>query len=247
MRILVIADIHSNSRALKAVLDKFGTSDEIWCLGDIVEYGPSPSECISLVKESCTKVVRGNHDESTGRYDPGSGGRGWASYDGEAVSPEERRYLLSLPDTLSVSIGEESFLLLHGSPGNPNSGALWPHTDHADLQNEISEVRERHILCGHTHMAMNLEAGSHRILNPGTIGQPRDGDYRAQCLLIDDGDYFFERVEYDLDALEYDYKNSTIPEDVQETWTRYTRKGIVEVHGLQLGPFSARPRPTELK
>ena len=166
---------------------------------------------------------------------------------GKPFSPEERRYLLSLPDTLSVSIGEESFLLLHGSPGNPNSGALWPHTDHADLQNEISEVRERHILCGHTHMAMNLEAGSHRILNPGTIGQPRDGDYRAQCLLIDDGDYFFERVEYDLDALEYDYKNSTIPEDVQETWTRYTRKGIVEVHGLQLGPFSERPRPTELK
>jgi diadenosine tetraphosphatase ApaH/serine/threonine PP2A family protein phosphatase len=88
-------------------------------------------------------------------------------------------------------------------------------------------------------MAFIHDIDGRLLVNAGTIGQPRDGDYRAQCMLIEDGAIRFERVDYDLEALRGDYAQSCLPDDIKETWFRYTQQGVVDVHGLQLGPFSA--------
>ena len=221
MRILVIADIHANYRALGAVLEAFGFADEIWCLGDIVSCGPCPQQCIELLRDACCLVVRGNHDtpESAG------GMVGAAALD----------YLLGLPLALTATGDGVSYRLVHGSPSDPLSGSLRPDTDRQVLAREVGQCQEACILCGHTHMAMMLELCGETIVNAGTIGQPRDGDYRAQCVLIERGRVRFERVEYDLDALAYDYQRSAMPEEEKRKWLRDTRRGIVEEHGLGSG------------
>ena len=228
MQILVIADVHANYRALEAVLEAFGSAGEVWCLGDIISCGPSPQQCIELVREACRYVVRGNHDtpESAG------GMVGAAGLD----------YLLGLPLACTVKVEGRSCRLVHGSPSDPLSGSLRPDTDSQVLARELEQCDEVCVLCGHTHMAMMLALGGKTIANAGTVGQPRDGDYRAQCALIEDGRVRFERVEYDLDALADDYQRSAMPEEAKHKWLRDTRRGIVEEHGLQLGPFSPRPR-----
>lgn len=229
MRTLVIADIHANYRALKAVLDAFGSADEIWCLGDIISYGPCPRECIDLVRGSCRYVVRGNHD--------------MRDSEGPLVDAAYVDYLLGLPLSLTVACDGVSHFLVHGSPSVPLSGYLRPHTDRQVLDREAAQRNEDCILCGHTHMAMLLEVGGKKIVNAGTIGQPRDGDSRAQCVLIEDGEYRFERVAYDLDALAHDYRLSVMPEEQKQKWFRNTQRGFWDEHGLQLGPFSPKPPP----
>ena len=224
MRILVIADIHANYCALQAVLQAFGSADEVWCLGDIVSCGPSPQQCIELVREACRYVVRGNHDTL-------------ASV-GATVDTAALDYLLGLPLSLTATRDGISCLLVHGSPSDPLSGSLRPYTDSQVLAREVEQCDESRILCGHTHMAMLLKLGGKTIVNAGTVGQPRDGDYRAQCVLVEDGRVRFERVEYDLDALAYDYQRAAMPEAAKRKWLRDTQRGIVEEHGLQLGPFS---------
>ena len=236
MRILLIADIHANYQALKAVLDTHGSADEVWCLGDIVEFGPCPAQCVDLVREHCLHVVQGNHDQSCVEDRAG-----WSVHDRHTLSPEHLGYLRDLSTCISATVDGHSYLLVHGSPANHVSGKLQPDTEPDDLQRGTSLCAEDRILCGHTHVAMVREADTRLVVNAGTIGQPRDGDYRAQCMLIEDGSVRFERVEYDLDALARDYQRSTLPEDLKEEWLRYTRQGIVDVHGLQLGPFSVVP------
>jgi putative phosphoesterase len=239
MTILILSDIHSNYRALKAVLDEFPNVDEVWCLGDLVEYGPSASECIQLVRETCSCVVKGNHDRSLAEFDPATGNpNSWAAYDYPTVTSEDRDYLGNLPSTLSKEVDGQTLLLLHGSPQDPISIGLKPTTDAETLEAAAAMTSEEVILCAHTHMAMKLEVGGTTILNTGTIGQPRDGDYRAQCWLMQDGEFQFRRVDYALDALEADYRRSNIPPNIQDDWIRYTRQGIVEVHGLQVGPYT---------
>ena len=94
------------------------------------------------------------------------------------------------------------------------------------------------VICGHTHIAMVMDINGKLLVNAGTIGQPRDGDYRAQCLILQDGAFSYHLVDYDLAAMEDDYRRSSLPDFVKEEWIRFTRNGIVEQHGLQLGPFS---------
>jgi diadenosine tetraphosphatase ApaH/serine/threonine PP2A family protein phosphatase len=161
------------------------------------------------------------------------------------VSAAAVDYLLGLPLSRTVTAEGRSYRLVHGSPSDPLIGSMRPDTERRVLARELERCDESCVLCGHTHMAMLLEMGGKTIANAGTVGQPRDGDYRSQCALIEDGRFRFERVAYDLDALAYDYQRSAMPEEAKRKWLRDTRRGIVEEHGLQLGPFSPqtqRPR-----
>ncbi len=282
MRILILSDIHSNLRGLQAVLDRFGDADEVWCLGDIVEFGPCPAECIALVRERCSRVIKGNHDvsfvgEDMMRKRP-QGDRivppepkGWARYDRHAVNDDDIAWLDGLPESVTIDVDGQLFLLVHGTPADPLDGKLYPLNNtgagspvppptalgspgpmsaanggnalqpidapeayRAALADCAADV----ILSGHTHIAMIEPFDGKLVVNTGTIGQPRDRDYRAQCMLYEDGRFRFERVDYDLDALACDYERSPLPDDVKRTWLDYTRRGVVDVHGVQLGPFS---------
>ena len=238
MQILLITDIHANRCALQAVLDRYGHADEIWCLGDVVEYGPSPNECIALVREHCRHVVQGNHDVSYARAEGASQAENiWAM----VRVPEEAAWLVDLPTSLTVTVDGFSYYLVHASPQNPLSGTLWPHAEPAQCEEARRIGATDRVLFGHSHMAFIKEIDGCLLVNAGTIGQPRDGDYHAQCMLIEDGEIRFERVDYDLESLRRDYARSNLPDDIKATWLRYTEQGVVDVHGLQLGPFSRQP------
>jgi len=241
MQILLISDIHANLRGLEAVLAKFGAADQIWCLGDIVEFGPCPLQCVELVRRHCRWVVQGNHDRSF----VGAAADGWAQWDRHTVPAEALAYLRGLPATAAATVDGASYLLVHGAPGDPLNGKLTPDTAEDALGAAVQDCCEDRILCAHTHLAMVRDAAGKRVINTGTVGQPRDGDWRAQCMLLEHGQVRFERVAYDLDALEWDYRRSSLPKAVQDEWVQYTRKGIVEAHGLQLGPFSYQTSTTD--
>jgi putative phosphoesterase len=236
MRILVTTDIHANRTALQAVLHRFGDADQVWCLGDVVEYGPSPLACVDLVQRHCQHVVQGNHDVTwAGTDNTPPADNPWALEWGQA----EAEWLHNLPQTLILEADEQRFFLVHATPQNPLRGVLWPTAEPTDFDEVLSEAGTDVVLGGHSHMAYIHDRDRGRVVNAGTIGQPRDGDYRAQCMIIDDGVIRFERVAYDLQALQRDYDRSTLPADLAATWFDYTRRGVVDVHGLQRGPFSA--------
>ena len=274
MRILILSDVHSNFRGLQAVLDRFGDADEVWCLGDIVEFGPCPGGCIALVRERCNRVVKGNHDANfvggdmmrespKGDRIVSPEPRGWARYDRHTVSDDDIAWLDGLPESVTLELDGRSALLIHGTPADPLSGKLFPleHTGagppgpspsgdsvpelspadspdayRAALANGAADV----ILSGHTHVAMVERFEGKTVVNTGTVGQPRDRDYRAQCMVYERGRFRFERVDYDLAALARDYERSSLPDEVKRTWLGYTRRAVLPMHGVQLGPFSGQ-------
>jgi len=238
MQIVLLADIHANYRALQAVLDKYSDADEVWCLGDIMEFGPCPTQCLELVRKYCDYVIQGNHDVSYAMSVSENHSNVWVGCDGLKIRSSDMVYLLNLPQSITLSIGEVSYYLVHGSPQNPLAGIFWPHSEPQYLREAVNNVDADVIICGHSHMAMILPFEHKTIVNVGTVRQPRDGDFRAQCMVLEDGVFRFDRVAYDLTALESDYVDSSLPESLQREWLDYTRRGVVDVHGLQLGPFS---------
>ncbi len=237
MQIIMASDIHANYRALKAIMDKYHDADEVWLLGDIMEYGPCPTRCIELAR-GCSHVIQGNHDVSYATAAIDDCPNVWSGCDGMQIESSDMEYLLHLPQSASVCVDGTSYHLVHGSPQNPLAGGLKPSSDPEHLEEAVEHVDADVIVCAHTHMPMILPVGGKTIVNLGTVGQPRDGDFRAQCMVLEDGKLSFQRVAYDLAELENDYMNSTLPGMVKQEWLDYTKRGVVDVHGLQLGPFS---------
>ena len=216
MRVAVISDIHSNLPALEAVLaDVDGEGpDEIWCLGDIVGYGPHPNECVDLTRERATLSLCGNHDlavlgaidvsDFTG--DAGAAAR-WTT---GALGEPQAAWLRQL----SPSAERDGAELYHGSPRD----AVWDYVLSEQVALiSILETTAPVVLVGHSHVALGLgwdgielsgglapegtaiDLSTGRwLLNPGSVGQPRDGDPRAAWLLIDlaAGRAAFRRVSY---------------------------------------------------
>lgn len=237
MKILIITDIHANYQALTSVVQRFDDADEVWCLGDIVEIGPRPADCIDLVRSTCKHVIKGNHDASFVAFDPPSAAEGWNGWEYDQVSAEQLDYLTHLPIRLTASCDDAAYLLVHGSPQDPLTGRLDDVSDDDTCREAVAHCRDG-ILCGHTHVAMIAQVHQKWIVNAGSVGQPRDGDNRAQCMVLEDGVFSYHLVSYDLDAMEEDYRDSTLPVHVQEEWIRNTREGIVKRHGLRKGPLS---------
>ncbi len=221
MRCAIIADIHANLAALQAVLEDIaaqGDVDEIWCLGDIVGYGPDPAACINLVRKVSKLCVSGNHDlgvlgklEASFFNPLAAEACRWTA---AQLGPADLRYLEGLPATAQRGY----FTLVHGSPRDP---ALEYVLSNAIAERNFEHFETKYCLVGHTHipMAYKQEAVSaapvhlkpeiglvmieHRIIiNPGAVGQPRDGDPRAGYALYDsEGQVLrLHRVEYDIRA-----------------------------------------------
>ena len=217
MRHAIIADIHANLEALEAVLaalERQG-SGELWCLGDIVGYGPDPQACLELVRRRATVVVAGNHDLAAAGsisdrdFNPSAA---WAiRWTGQHLPAESRAYLAGLPLTAEKG----PFTLVHGSARHP----VWEYI----LTEEIARrslpcFSTPHCLVGHSHRPLLFRAtpggrlrplgpgepvsleGGRCIINPGAVGQPRDGDPRAAYAVYDDttGTLTLYRVSYDV-------------------------------------------------
>jgi predicted phosphodiesterase len=225
MRIAVLSDIHSNLRALEAVLADLGSVDAIWHLGDVVGYGPDPDAVVARLRGAGAVSVRGNHDDAVAGGDCirwfVADARAAAEWSRERISPETRAYLAALPPQLVVDTPAGSFTLVHGSPRDP----LREYVYSREVAREIAaELRTRHCLIGHSHVPLHFQELSGRdprmeewqiavgrpvslaegrtILNPGGVGQPRDGDPRAAYMIIDAdrAEAVWRRVEYDVEG-----------------------------------------------
>jgi diadenosine tetraphosphatase ApaH/serine/threonine PP2A family protein phosphatase len=205
MRYLIISDIHANQAALSAVLADAGAYDLIWCLGDLVGYGPDPNECIESLRDLPHFSLAGNHDwAALGKLD-------LTSFNNDArissiwtqgeLSPASRAYLDSLP----TRIAQDQFTMAHASPRQP----VWEYVlDPLIAQRNFTYFETPYCLVGHTHIPIiffqadtnpngcktmlppydgpvELEVEGRLILNPGSVGQPRDGNPHASYGILD--------------------------------------------------------------
>jgi predicted phosphodiesterase len=231
MRVAVISDIHANLHALEAVLEALEAEppDELWCLGDLVGYGPKPNECCALVKARAFVCLSGNHDLAvigTIDLDEFSGDAAAAAAWTRGVLEDEPRAYLSRLQPAGKSLG---VALFHGSARDP----VWEYilTDEAAAATLLL-AEEPLVLVGHSHAALQVSirdtefdsglapngttlelAGARWLLNPGSVGQPRDGDPRAAYLVLDldERRATFRRVAYDIERTQSEMRDAGLP------------------------------------
>ena len=220
MRILVIADIHGNWPALEAIASK-ESFDCCWCLGDIVDYGPFGAECVDWVREHCQYVVRGNHDHAVAQFVNGRGDDGYRylarvtrELMWQQLSDDQLRYLARLPISQDIVLDQRVAHLYHATPRDAMDEYLGP--DEKVWQERVAGLYG-HLLCvGHTHLPFVLTLGDRIVLNPGSVGQPRDGDPRASYAVIEDGQIQLHRIEYRVDLVVDAIRATDWPERAKE-------------------------------
>jgi putative phosphoesterase len=206
MRILVISDLHGNWPAVEAVLDKESYDHLIVC-GDLVSYGPFPGRVIDFVRAHAALAIRGNHDHAlaTGtdcRCSPASRPLALPTLACHAslLSEEQLQYLRRLPYSRSIKLEGYTYHAVHASPRNRlYRYTLTPDASDRHLAAQVGQVRADFVLLGHTHLPMVRKVKSRLVVNPGGLGQPRDGDPRAPYAVIEDGEVTLGRARYDVE------------------------------------------------
>jgi predicted phosphodiesterase len=244
MRILVLSDLHSNATALDAVLD---ASKDRWdrsvCLGDVVGYGPDPNEVTARLREMETQTIRGNHDKAVTGLMPTDDFNPVAKFAVEwtraQLKPDHLAWLLALPHGPLASDG---VVLVHGAlqdedeyvftPAQALDGLLdstaevtfFGHTHHQggfSYQDSQLEVLQIHPRPNDPFAALRIEHPRRYLLNPGSIGQPRDGDPRAAFAIADLEHQVIEfwRVPYDIYAVQERMRKAHLPEPLVQRLT----------------------------
>jgi len=188
-KIAVLSDIHANLEALERVLAGLPSWDELYCLGDLVGYGPEPNAVVEKLRElRPTVILAGNHDHAVVTGDSS----GFVDYAAKAIewtrkelNRENLDYLAALKPFAVRTVEEETLALFHGSPRNPLNEYVFPGTPPGVLKSLLKLSGASLLLLGHTHVPMFFRSGSSTLLNPGSVGQPRDGDSRASYLVLE--------------------------------------------------------------
>jgi putative phosphoesterase len=202
MKILLLADIHSNWPALAAIKE---TYDVCLFLGDLVDYATDPLPCIDWVREKATAAVRGNHDHAVAQRIPAKHGSGLRSLAAATrpihwrmLNPSRVKYLARLPLTKRIVVDDKSLYLVHGTPRDPLDEYLLE--DPETWQARVESINADFVCVGHTHIPFHIDLGRLQVVNPGSVGQPRDGDPRCAYAVIENGQVSLRRVAYDIDA-----------------------------------------------
>jgi len=237
LRYLILSDIHANQIALETALEAAkGHWEKAVCLGDLVGYGPDPNEAIERVREICTRTIRGNHDKAVAgladfeEFNPIA--RNAVFWTREQLRPPNLEFLKELP---KGPVQENGFSLIHGSVHDEDEYVFAPELALPGLEDAPSQV----VFFGHTHIQggftlhgeemgilhfkpdlgrpfsrLTLEDGTKYLLNPGSIGQPRDGDPRAAFAIadIENRSVEFWRVQYDIEAVQNRMTQAGLPE-----------------------------------
>lgn len=232
MRILVISDIHANITALEAVLSAAGSIDSVWCLGDLVGYGPDPNECVECIRGlPGLQCIIGNHDMAalhqldSDSFNPEA--RTAILWTQKMLSERSKLFLQHLPDRIEMP----DVTLAHGSPRHP----VWEYlldTRTATLNFDFFDTP--YCFVGHTHLPVmytlqnpeyhaslsipeantTFPLPSRSIINPGSVGQPRDRDIRAAFAVYDteSREWEYRRVGYDIQAVQERMLQAGLPE-----------------------------------
>lgn len=232
MRYAVISDLHANRQAFQAVLADIRTQniDEIICLGDVVGYGPSPAEVLEKAYASVHHFILGNHDAViAGKLDPScfnDDARRVIDWTSRVVDGKAAKFFKKLP----LIIQGENVLFTHGEFAEPGHFGYIYEPDEARVS--FDSCKEQLLFAGHTHvpgihvvgqsgtvhwiepMDFCMEAGKRYIVNPGSVGQPRDNDFRASYAIHDTADQSvsFHKVSFDIDGFRQDIRKAGIGE-----------------------------------
>jgi putative phosphoesterase len=210
MKIVIISDLHGNLEALSALPEKY---DQLWVLGDLVNYGPDPEAVVEFVRAKATVIVRGNHDHAIGfgedpRCSPAFREMAAAmmQYTNSVLSEAQKRFLRDLPLIDECEIEGVRFSLCHAVPSDPLFAYCLPDSER--WVREIELVNSDVLLVGHTHLPFVRHIGMKKVVNPGSVGQPKTGR-PAACYAVCDGgaielrsfDYPFEETIRKIDSL----------------------------------------------
>ena len=202
MRVLLCSDIHGNAAALAAVIDE--RADYVLCAGDLVHFGPRPAECIDLIRRRAALIVRGNHDHGAGFGEDCRAYGPWQAFDeltrgitDAMLSADHCRYLRSLPLKDAITLGGSQFMVVHAAPSDPLYRYLPPDAPDEIWAAELAGIDADVLVLGHTHLPLLRTEMRPIVVNPGSIGLPRDGDVTAAYAIWEDGVVTLYRKPYD--------------------------------------------------
>lgn len=228
MRILLISDIHANWPALQVVASE--PHDLCFFLGDLVDYGVEPASCVDWVRRHARFAVRGNHDHGAAQDVIVNGKAGFKYLTGitravtrARLTPADLRYLGQLPISRTLSIDSTRFLLVHASPRDPLDEYAPPDVEF--WKRRLENVEADVICVGHTHHPYVLQVADKLVINPGSVGQPRDGDPRCSYAVIEDYNVELKRVSYPIEQTVHAVENSDLPDAVKAMLADVYRRG----------------------
>lgn len=208
MKIAIISDIHSNLEALEAVLNDISKKDvnETICLGDLVGYGANPNEVIDLIKKKNIKCIKGDHDlnsvtleklENFNEQEQES-----LKFTNKLLTEENKTFLKELPEILEIN-NKNKLLAVHASPDEHFYKHISPNSDEDLIKDMLEDQKVNAIVCGHTHLPDLKKFELKIFMNPGSVGQPRNNNSKAQYAIVDLDNLnivTLETVEYDIDT-----------------------------------------------
>ncbi len=214
MRLALISDPHANRLALEAVLravDREGV-DRIVCAGDLVGYNPWPNEVVGLLRDRGVLAIRGNHDraalsgDASGFNPVAAEALAWTA---KQISPETKAFLGQAEDRTRFSAGSKTVAVYHGSPRDDDE-YVFPEDATEDL---VLAAHADIVVLGHTHIPMYAAFPRGIVVNPGSVGQPRDGDPRSAYAVLDTEaeEWRVERVAYDIAAVQATIRRARLP------------------------------------
>jgi protein phosphatase len=228
MKLLIVSDIHANLEALQAVLEE--SHDELWVLGDLVNYGPNPSEVVELVRSRASLVVQGNHDYAIGSgADPRCSdafremARVVQEYTEPILSADQRAFLRNLPRTAARTIDGYRCLLCHATPTEP----LFQYcpAEPARWAREVEGFEADIVLTGHTHLPFTMNLEKLRIVNPGSVGQPKHGAPMACYALWENGCLSLRSCRYPVEDTAKKILSLPVPMETRNQLAAVLRSG----------------------
>jgi putative phosphoesterase len=217
MKALILSDIHANYPALKAVLEKVGSYDKLFFLGDVVDYGPNPKECVEFIKQNADYYVRGNHDNALGygvdcqcmgtfrEYSVTT--REWHK---TLLDESDKKFLREMPILNTITLDGKTFFLAHASP----TGDMFKYLNKDEIENEIDGIKTDFIMVGHTHVQY-IKKTLHNItiFNPGSVGLSRE-ESKACYAVYENGNIILNKIDYDVEKTISDLKKSPLPQNI---------------------------------
>ena len=218
MKITIISDLHANLESLSAISSE--PYDELWVLGDLVDYGPDPGAVVDFVRSHATAVVRGNHDHAVGlNEDPHCSApyremaRETMQYTRSVLSREQLDYLATLPLLVERIVDKTRFVLCHAAPSDPLF--KYVRAQSPEWNEEMKRIFADVLFVGHTHTPFLQPIGASLVANPGSLGQPKTGVTKA-CYAIWDGTVSLRSAEYEIDRTLAKVDRMPIPQRVRE-------------------------------
>jgi len=230
MRILLVSDIHANRPALEAIREQF---DVCLFLGDLVDYCLEPAPCIDWVRTNARYCVRGNHDHGAAQKVYVQGLNGFKYLTGvtrpitiSLLSEPDRQFLAAMPSTRLLTLNGKRILLVHGTPRDPLDEFAPAEVDF--WKRRLENIDMDYVCVGHTHVQYILQVGKTTVINPGSVGLPRDGDPRAAYAILTDEGPVLKRVEYPIEETIANIEAAPLPDHAKAQLAEVLRSGRLD-------------------